>query len=195
MKSIIYGLFVVFSVVTLYSCQKASVEKNELATSIMQNKFTASAGYIEPGCPVTSVKFIAGQNINAGTIETSNDANFIYVTYKTANGYVLRETHLYAGSCNAIPVNRKGNPTPGLFPFKNTHNNVTTFTYQIPISTIGFGKCGCVAAHAAVVKLGSNGSVIDSQTAWGSGTPIVPGQGNWGTKFDYCTCTGGQSKN
>ena len=188
MKTTIFSFAVLM--ITLVSCQKQSVSS---ITPIETSSYSiASASSNSFGCAATKVSFIAGQNIDAGTIEVSNDANFIYVTYNTANGYVLTATHLFVGNCEIVPVNAKGNPVPGQFPYKNTHNNITSFTYQVPISAIGLGACGCVAAHAAVVKLDSKGLVVDAQTAWGAGTAITPGNGNWGTKFGYCTCVGGQ---
>jgi hypothetical protein len=186
MKTKIFSLAILMTV--LVSCQKESVTKKN--TDELSNINIANERYNSYGCEAQVVPFIAGQHIDAGTIEVTNDAEYIYVTYNTANGYVLRETHLYVGDCEAVPVNKKGNPVPGQFPDKNTHNNATNFTYKVPISAIGLGKCGCIAAHAAVVKLDSNGKVVDSQTAWGAGTTITAGNGNWGTKFEYCTCIG-----
>jgi hypothetical protein len=141
------------------------------------------------GCTPTVVTLIAGQTINSGSVSVTNDADYIYVTYTTANGFLLTQTHLYVGDCALVPVNGQGNPVPGHFPYSSTHNNITTYTYQVPISTIGLGNCGCIAAHAVVVRLGASGQVIETQTGWGNGTRINPNGGNWGMKFDYCTCT------
>ncbi len=110
--------------------------------------------------------------------------------YSTANGYMLTQTHLFAGNCSNIPVNNQGNPVPGRFPYKSTHNNITSYTYEIPISAIPAGNCGCIAAHAVVVKRNEAGNIIDEQTAWGSGYRISP-QGNWGMAFAYCSCAAG----
>ena len=140
-------------------------------------------------CPTTTVTLVAGQSIDAGTVAVTNDANFIYVTYTTANGYLLTQTHLFVGNCALLPVNGAGNPMPGQFPYATNHNNVTTFTYQVPISALAGGSCGCIAAHAVVVKLNAAGSVIDQQTGWGNGVRINPNGGNWGMKFDYCSCS------
>ncbi len=139
-------------------------------------------------CTPTVVTLFAGQTINAGTVTVSNDANFIYVTYNTANGYVLTQTHLYVGDCALIPVNKPGNPIPGQFPYSTTHNNLSSYTYQIPITALPMGTCGCIAAHAVVVKLDAAGTVVDQQTGWGNGTVINP-DGQWGMKFSYCSCT------
>lgn len=134
-------------------------------------------------CTPTVVTLFAGQTINAGNVTVTNDANFIYVTYNTANGYVLTQTHLYVGDCALIPVNKPGNPIPGQFPYTSAHSNLTSYTYQIPITAIPVGGCGCIAAHA-VVSLATGGG---TQTGWGNGSVINP-TGNWGMKFNYCSC-------
>jgi len=167
--------------VAIVSCKKTAVEP-------AQSKDELTGRVIEGGCTPTSVTLMAGQTINAGTVEVTNDADFIYVTYTTTDGWLLTQTHMYVGDCALIPTNNPGNPIPGQFPYNGVHSNVTTYTYQVPISAIGLGNCGCVAAHAVVVKLDASGHVIATQTGWGNGTVINPG-GNWGMKFDYCTCT------
>ena len=79
---------------------------------------------------------------------------------------------------------------PGQFPYASSHSNITSFTYQVPILAIPAGTCGCIAAHAVVVKLNApGGQVIDQQTGWGNGVRINPNGGNWGMKFDYCSCS------
>lgn len=144
--------------------------------------------YGEP-CEPTNVMLVAGQTMDAGTVTVSNDNDYIYVTYATTNGWVLTQTHLYVGDCALIPLNNPGNPIPGQFPYTATHNNITTYTYQIPISRIPLELCGCIAAHAVVKKYNSSNQVIDSQTAWGKGVRINLNGGNWGMKFEYCSCT------
>lgn len=138
-------------------------------------------------CTPTVVTLFAGQTINAGTVTVSNDANFIYVTFNTANGFVLTQTHLFVGECALIPVNRPGNPIPGQFPYTSAHSNVTTYTYTIPIMAIPVGACGCIAAHAVVNQFNATGGITNQQTAWGNGTVINP-DGQWGMKFNYCSC-------
>ncbi|MBP6432085.1 MAG: hypothetical protein KA319_09980 [Ferruginibacter sp.] len=192
MKRNFYNILLAVTFLFLASCEK----NNELVTQ--QNNTTpinqvqpssALAGRTNPddGCPETTIQLTAGQFYNAGSVVVSNDADFIYVTYTTANGYLLTQTHLFAGNCNAVPVNNQGNPAPGQFPHKTIHNNLTSYTYQIPVSLIPAGGCGCIAAHAVVVKLNELGEVIEEETAWGNGVQINP-TGNWGMKFDYCSC-------
>lgn len=179
-------LIIAFAVATfaISSCKKETVNQAPATEN-------AELSYINPvGCTPTEVTLFAGQTINSGTVSVTNDADFIYVTYTSTNGWKITQTHLYVGECALIPVNNPGNPMPGQFPYKTTHTGgVTSFTYQVPIGTIGLGYCGCIAAHAVVVKLNAAGQVIEQQTGWGNGTRINLNGGNWGMKFDYCTCT------
>jgi hypothetical protein len=135
-------------------------------------------------CTEKIVDLMAGQHINAGTVVVEQDAGFIYVTYNTTGGWVLAKTHLFVGNCSAIPVTGSGNPKIGQFPYTSAHNNVTSYTYVIPVSAIGLGQCGCIAAHAELKRY-SNGALVDSQTGWGAGTQINNG-GSWAMKFDFC---------
>lgn len=177
----------------LISCEKTNTDP-ALATVSNSQPTNGSGVEITPGrtitggCDPTEVTLIAGQNINAGTINVSNDANYIYVTYNSSNGYVLTQAHLYVGACALIPVNGQGNPIPGHFPYSATIPNLTTYTFQVPFSVIGTGNCGCVAAHCVLVKYDTNGNIIDTQTGWGNGSRINPHGGNWGMSFNYCTC-------
>ena len=189
MKKSLFILSLAFTCISFFSCKKTEVPP-PLAPAdeeiIIVSGRTDLPG---EGCPATEVTLFAGQTMNAGTVSVTNDSNYIYVTYNTANGWLLTQTHLYVGDCATIPVNNPGNPIPGQFPYNTTHSNATTYTYQIPITAIPAGSCGCIAAHAVVVKLNTAGSVVSTQTGWGNGTQINTGSGNWGMKFDYCSCT------
>ena len=195
MKKIFFTLNFFALSLLFFSCTKTDTELwgNENKSTIILKGPTGSGGVLTgrtadtppvSNCPPTVVTLFAGQTINAGTVTVSNDANFIYVTYTTANGYVLSQTQLYVGDCALIPVNKPGNPIPGQFPYASPHSNLTTYTYQIPITAIPVGMCACIAAHAVVVKLDAAGQVVDQQTAWGNGTVINP-DGQWGMKITY----------
>jgi hypothetical protein len=194
MKRSLMLIFLLAAGVFMYSCKKTEMVSGTGKT-VNQSKQGSigsrdSSDKEDDFCESTTVNLLAGQSINAGSVSVINDNNFIYVTYTTANGYTLKQTHLYVGDCALIPVNNAGNPVPGRFPYKATHSNATTYTVTIPISAIPAGSCGCIAAHAALQKLNSSGQVIDSQTGWGNGTLINPNGGNWGMKFAYCSCSG-----
>lgn len=190
MKKNLFIIALTASTVFIFSCQKNPVDPSVKSSQVISTGDDPVLGRVTPGgeCEPTEVTLVAGQTINSGTVKVTNDNDFIYVTYTTVNGWLLTQTHLYVGNCAAIPVNNQGNPVPGQFPYGNNHNYITSYTYQVPISAIGAGNCACVAAHAVVVKLNAAGQVVEQQTGWGNGTRINPNSGNWGMKFEYCTC-------
>lgn len=188
MKKSLFAILLATATFTFFSCQKAPVEPQAAPVTVDKGPDAGRVG--EGECPATEVTLIAGQSINAGTISVTNDASFIYVTYTTAPGWYMTQTHLYVGDCALIPVNNPGNPIPGQFPYGNgSLNNVTSVTYQVPISVMPADGCGCIAAHCVVKQLNSSGGTIQTQTGWGQGSLINLSGGNWGMKFGYCTCT------
>jgi len=188
-KTVFFPLLLLVVSLSIFSCKKEDQTLSNPAATGYDGGGTLSGRVDDSSaCPPTAVTLVAGQTINAGQVIVSNDANYIYVTYEMANGYSLTQTHLYVGGCNAVPVNNPGNPMPGQFPYKATHSNITSYTYQIPIAVMNGAACGCVAAHAVVQKLNASGQVVDQQTGWGNGVRINLSGGNWGMKFDYCVC-------
>lgn len=201
MKKLLHYVCIISCTAIMFSCKKADLTPAKPTTTETPttSRYVTEFGTPNPGttagrtgtgeCTPTEVMLVAGQTMDAGTVTVSNDSNFIYVTYTTANGWVLTQTHLYVGDCALIPVNNPGNPLPGQFPYASAHSNVTTYTYQVPVSRIPLEGCGCIAAHAVVKKYNSSNQVIDTQTGWGNGVRINLTGGNWGMKFDYCSCT------
>lgn len=194
MKKLLLPALFAATVFVIFSCKKTQVdapapENTQRYVTGIQNKEASDRdmGRID-NCLPTDVDLIAGQNMVAGTISVINDENNIYVTYTTTGGWVLTQTHLYVGDCALIPVNNPGNPIPGQFPYAGTHNNLTSVTYTVPLSRIPAGTCGCIAAHAVVKQLNISGGTIQTQTGWGNGVRINLNGGNWGMKFDYCSC-------
>lgn len=131
----------------------------------------------------TVVMLTAGQYIDAGTVTVGNDADYLYVTYSSSNSYLISETHLYVGNLSGIPLNKKGNPQIGHFPYGETFSNpVSEITYQFNLSD--FEDCFVIAAHAVVVKFDGD-SIVDQQTAWGAGNQFNE-SGSWAMYFEYC---------
>jgi len=180
-------LFVIVLSVVLFSCKKESVLNTETAStqsinSLQTNNHTARPGTGTGGDSavvpnITAVTLLAGGNTDAGTVTVTNDANYIYVTYNTTNGYTLASTKLYAGSVFSIPLNQAGNPQMGHFPYSAGHSHITSYTYQIPVSVIGNGNCGAVAAFA---ELNGGGS------AWGNGIQMNGDHGNNAMYIPFC---------
>jgi hypothetical protein len=115
-------------------------------------------------CDLTTTSiFWAGQDTNAGSVSATQDETNLYVTFTTTGGWEMSLTHLYVGT------SAPGGYNPGGFPYQTTHSpRVTTYTYTIPLASIGAvsGDVVYIAAHANV----HNGQ--QAETAWA-------GQGQW----------------
>ena len=120
----------------------------------------------------------AGQHIDVGTVTYGIDdnANF-YVTYDcTPSGWLISETHMFAGDKKDMPVNKPGMPKIGKFPNKGTHPNVSVVTYTVPLSELPpYEEPGFVVATHAVVNNPDGGN----ETAWGEGDFVFSDKG-WG---------------
>lgn len=133
-------------------------------------------------CKEENFDLVAGQNTFTGYVTISNDAENIYVTYKSQDGWKISEIHLYAGTFENIPVNSHNVPVPGQFPIKETFSpSVEMVTYEIPIKDLP--ECPYILAHAVVVKDGKE------ETAWGKGEMTFEDAfdvSRWGWVMQFC---------
>lgn len=121
----------------------------------------------------------AGKNINVGTVTYGIDdnANF-YVTYDcSSSGWLISETHMFAGDKADMPLNKPGSPKVGRFPYSATHNpRVSIYTVSVPLQDLppaeepGF----VVAAHSVV-----HSPAGQTETAWAEGEFTFSDKG-WG---------------
>lgn len=138
-----------------------------------------------------SVNLIAGQHIDIGSVYVWNTKDYIFVRYEAEDNWYLSETHLaVATSLDGIPQTNSGNPIPGQFPYKTTHDPmVTHYTYKISLKEVGYNETTqdlFIAAHADVKLLDENNTIIQEETAWGEGQNF-PGH-NWAMYFIYSVC-------
>ncbi|MEO6540160.1 MAG: hypothetical protein ABIN74_04175, partial [Ferruginibacter sp.] len=108
MKRLLFSALFFATALSYFSCQKNQPDTVQPATPAQQSQqyviLPASddqgpiRGRID-GCFPEEVTLVAGQTMNAGSITVTNDADNIYVTYATTNGWKLTETHLYVGDC------------------------------------------------------------------------------------------------
>jgi hypothetical protein len=139
-------------------------------------------------CEALVADLLAGQHILSGNVTVTNDLTNLYVTFNTTGGWLMTGTQLYVGSIGGLPVNNAGNPKIGNFPYKMSFSPYSTsYTYTIPLSSLGQDQCIVIAAHANVVKLDQDGNIVEEQTAWSAGSQITPG-GSWATYSVYCIC-------
>ena len=158
----------------LWSCS------NEQVTAIDEEQ-AATTRY----CNQTDVvDFIAGQNLDVGDIIITQDNDFLTIKIDMSGGWKLDEYHIYVGVESEIPLNKKGNPRIGHFPYSEYLGGWGAYTIHIPISEIGFIPI-IISVHGVVSK--SN----NEETAWGQGIPFDGDA--WGMYFEYVIedCSGG----
>jgi len=160
----------------------------------------------------TCVTLYAGQTIDAGqvcasvdnTVDTSavcgaGSAGVLNVEFLTSGGWEIEEAHLAAGDDLAdIPMNQKGNPKIGNFPYNSGDiTGATSHSFSVPLCTFGLdaGLTECdpvnafLAAHAALRKDNGDGT-YQTETGWGDGDRFVQ-KGSWAEYFNMeLVCTG-----
>jgi hypothetical protein len=121
----------------------------------------------------------AGKNINVGTVTYGiNEQAQFYVTYNTSgSGWLISETHMFAGDKARMPLNRPGSPKVGRFPYSRVHcPRVNSVTYTVPLTSLPPAEePGFVVAAHCVVKKGCG----RTETAWAEGDYSFNDKG-WG---------------
>jgi hypothetical protein len=162
-----------------------------LITTLLVATMVFAAVPVKASPDLVETTLYAGQTIDVGTVTVLDDGSYLYVKYSTTGGWYLTETHLAvvvaAGDYpSEIPQTKTGNPIPGRFPYKMTHNPaVTEYTYTIEFSKIG-AKAGdtlYIAAQAEVIRVSGDGTVLQWETAWADGDGFSGA--NWATYFTY----------
>ena len=105
------------SISLFYACSKSATPATRVSASSANNIDIEPTGMCG-NADVTPLT--AGQTIPAGTLTIENDADNVYVTYKTSDDWKLQELHL------SVDVNTNGDCTqskssdiaPGKFPYK-----------------------------------------------------------------------------
>lgn len=116
----------------------------------------------------------AGRNILIGTIDVTNDATNLVVTYNiTVGDWVMTETHLHISTTTTGFPMSNGNVAPGQFDHSTMHDPaVTTYKYTIP-NTWGTGTI-YIAAHA---KVESHQDTLNVYSRPGADVKIIEADG------------------
>ncbi|MEZ4653848.1 MAG: hypothetical protein R3E12_09740 [Candidatus Eisenbacteria bacterium] len=131
----------------------------------------------DPCGEVTSVRLLAGQTIDVGSVTVENDGTELCVTYETSGDWTLVETHLDIRlTLGDVPQTRSGNPKVGKFTYSHKNlGHATSDEYCFLLEDLGYtaGTDLVIAAHAVVERVVA-GQVQQNETAWGEG-PEFPG--------------------
>jgi hypothetical protein len=88
--------------------------------------------------------------IDVGDVLVWNDGDTLYVKYViTEAGWCLTETHLHVATILTDIPQKNGNPPPGQFDYKEEHECVPDYTYEIPLTWDPNTEL-FIAAHAVV---------------------------------------------
>lgn len=161
------------------ACGSASLELDVASSSSL-------ATYEEEVCPDQASNLIAGQHIDAGGVRVTNDDTNLYIEVTTQDGWLLTETHVFAGT-GAVPTNRKGIPVPGHFPYAHSFSpGVTSYTEVVPLAGLGVDCDDTlkVAVHAVVERRVGDG--VEEQTAWGDGVDFATPRWAWYSFYTGC---------
>lgn len=164
-------------ILAIFSCTKQNVDNQQVS-----DKWNGYFKFLKEGEQYHTLW--AGQHIDVGVVTYGIDenANF-YVTYDcSSSGWVISETHMFAGDKRDMPLNKPGSPKIGRFPNSGYHNpRVSSFTYRVPLSQLPpCEEPGFVVASHCVVHSPSGGS----ETAWAFGDYTFSDKG-WGWYDDY----------
>lgn len=172
-----------------------SCSSDQTDQQVTQNKKTPTATTVEQRLGTTFVTqpIYAGQNIEAGYLEISNNGTHFEVEYFATGDWKFTELHLYVGDLSLAPAAGNGNPIPGRFNNKVTFSNanaVTSYSFVVPLSAINGlqDQCVIVAAHSVMKRYNANGSVVQTETGWGGNVPFAGA--NWATYSNYCLSSG-----
>lgn len=127
---------------------------------------------------------LGNQSISVGTLFVTNDANNLYVTYKSSNGWSFSSLSLYVGNIQNVPLNGY-NPNVLLFPYQKVFN-VPKLNYKFTIPLSQLSNCYVISSNAISVLQDNNGIIIQTVNTWSTGMSSLDSRIFW-TYNNYCT--------
>ncbi|WMW24440.1 hypothetical protein RE474_10120 [Methanolobus sediminis] len=120
------------------------------------------------------------QTIDVGTVNFSNDTEYLYVTYETTGDWTIQKLSLgISNSFNSTPINKGGNIVYGQFDYRDVIEETTIYTYEIPLEPYLPAENNTLYITAsAMVNNGRN------EVAWANGT-IINERTSDATYFTY----------
>ena len=147
------------------------------------NAVYSSVLEISDPCGLEEFPLWAGQTIDAGKLVVYNDAENLFVTIISTEGFqeVSENIKMWLGTdLTLIDGGGLNRPSAGKFPFKATVGaGETTYTFKVALKDVpGYDASLCgddatpiyVVVHADVLAKDKDGN-ISSQTAWGGNVP------------------------
>jgi hypothetical protein len=126
---------------------------------------------------------LTDQNIKVGTLNVTNDALNMYITYNAIGNWYFSKTSLYMGKLKNLPLKKSKAPDVANFPYIETHNpKVQTYKYTISLSKLPTSFI--IAAHSNAKRV-VNGKVVQSEETWCYGPNSSKFLRGWGWYSTY----------
>lgn len=132
------------------------------------------------GCGEKTVAFIAGQNIDAGSVRLYDDGNNIYVEITTTDGWTMSKIHVDV----ALTLDDIGGAPGRFYSGEIDVNDVTTYTYTVPMKVFD-GRVNAEYLFSIQADVHKDG--VGSETAYAQGHPT--NTNGWQMYLDYKPCT------
>ncbi|MEC3908856.1 hypothetical protein VOI54_17645 [Tamlana sp. 2201CG12-4] len=162
-------VFVVALLFAFFSCQTEELQTEELNEQLISDPSDTSKSKkrgkpdlvfdaeCDPSVFSNPINLYAGQHILVGELTVKfNNGNYDITYNITNNEYCLTETHISVVQDPLDFPMANGNPIPGQFEFKSTHDCVSSYTYSVPIDKGTYfavhGVVNCVPDHIGNVE-------------------------------------------
>jgi len=169
MKKITFLVFMLLTA-SFFSCDTEEVTTSKSNKSfdfkVIESNVDFSTMRESLDDPCTSVRLMAGQHHDAGTVTIDNDGTYLILTYTTNADWTINLTHMSIGDCEEqwVPTTGSGNPKVGHFEHTEPHSTGTNeVVYMLNLDMLAGLDKYCFAAHAEVY--GPTGG----ETAWAEG--------------------------
>ena len=180
----------------LVSCNEDVITTESIDDGLLKTAVYSSEIIIAEPCGYEEFTLWAGQTVDAGDVLVYNDAENLYITVVTTEGFQDEEENIKLWldtDYDNLPLNPQGIPNPGQFPdeYKVTVPVGTlTYTYEIPLVDVnGYNPTTCgdqsiyIVIHVDVLAPNENGDPT-AETAWGGDIPMGE-ENRWWFKLIY----------
>jgi hypothetical protein len=141
-----------------------------------------------------TVRLMAGQNIDAGTVRVWQEGGKLYVEIQTKDGWKMIDSHVHlAENVDDFPIAGNGNgngngnqnPIPGKFDYKKYHYLAESYTYEIDLPEF---SPALIAVHSCLVQgtettEGTINWSLPDDSPWEEGVDSEGGFDGW---YYYC---------
>ena len=193
MKKLTNSIFIVF-IIALLGCDTENdilLKKRLLVEDPPNEALTSDDIYFIPINPENICGAIVEKPLKAndefigGLLSIANDEDNIFVSFKTIEGWMIGETHLFLGDIENLPTTNSGNPILGHFPYKTYEEPQVEITISVLRSALVFEDENItIVAQAKIFK--GEGEDLVTRSLFAEWDENLSFSGpRWGGGFEY----------